>query len=105
MEVHPAPVADLYGEPTDVVSIHISCHKLADMDYFSKSDPVCVVYMKQSKRDLHWVKLGETEQINNNLDPIFVKSFEINYYFEKEQMLKFEVHDVDLMSREFIGKF
>ena len=34
------------GEPTDIVSIHISCQKLADLDYFSKSDPVCVVYMK-----------------------------------------------------------
>jgi Ca2+-dependent lipid-binding protein len=91
------------GEPTDVVEIHISCEKLPDLDIFSKSDPVCHVYMKNSKHDVNWIKLGETEQINNNLNPEFVKSFELNYYFERDQMLKFELYDVDVMSKEHIG--
>ena len=49
--------------------------------------------------------MGETEQINNNLNPQFVKSFEVSYFFEREQMLKFELYDVDIMSREHIGDF
>lgn len=93
------------GEPTDMVSLHISCEKLADMDIFSKSDPQCYIYLKNHKDDLNWYKIGETEQIQNNLNPVFVKSLEISYYFEREQMIKIEVYDIDMMSKEHIGDF
>ena len=34
------------GEPTDVVELHIAWEKLADLDFFTESDPVCEVYLK-----------------------------------------------------------
>ena len=43
------------------------------------------------------MKLGETEQIENNLNPQFVKSFEVKYYFEREQFLKFDVYDIGIL--------
>jgi len=91
------------GEPTDKVSIHISCQNLADLDIITKSDPICHVFMKENKKDVNWFKLGETEPIENNLNPVFVTSFEINFYFEREQMLKFDVYDIDLTTKEHIG--
>jgi C2 domain len=41
--------------------------------------------------------------INNNLNPDFVKTFTIDYFFEKEQWIKFEVYDVDPNELESIG--
>lgn len=41
--------------------------------------------------------------ILNNLNPDFTKTFTIDYYFEKEQWMKFEVYDVDNTSLEHIG--
>lgn len=49
--------------------------------------------------------IGKTEVIQNNLNPDFSKSFEIDYYFEKEQTIKFKVYDVDEgQSDDFIGE-
>ena len=74
------------------------------MDVFSKSDPV--VYMSiWDERRRQWIKYGETEQINNNLNPDFKKSFEVVYSFEKQQRLRFDVFDVDLNDKEVIGYF
>ena len=39
----------------------------------------------------------------NNLNPDFTKTFTIDYYFEREQWIKFEVYDVDYTGNEFIG--
>ena len=47
--------------------------------------------------------LGKTEMINNNLNPDFVKTFTLDFYFEKEQWIKFEVYDVDTTGLEHIG--
>jgi hypothetical protein len=41
--------------------------------------------------------------ILNNLNPDFTKTFTIDYYFEKEQWIKFEVYDVDQTELEHIG--
>ena len=34
------------GEPTETVELRIAWEKLADLDFFTKSDPVCEVYLK-----------------------------------------------------------
>lgn len=39
--------------------------------------------------------LGVTERIVNNLDPIWEKTFVIDYVFELQQSLRFEVWDTD----------
>jgi len=53
------------------VELFIKCIKLKDMDTFSKSDPICRVYMKMNNQ---WVKIDETERIDNDLNPEFKKS-------------------------------
>jgi len=44
---------------------------LLDCDVFSKSDPMCVVYMK-TPETTKWIEICRTECINNSLNPNFV---------------------------------
>jgi len=80
--------------PTSSVEISISCSQLEDMDVFSKSDPFCVLYVKDSKSK-QWHCFGKTETIDNTLEPHFEKKFILTYKFEERQLLKFEVYDSD----------
>jgi len=80
--------------PTSTVEISISCSQLEDMDVFSKSDPFCVLYVKDSKSK-QWHCFGKTETIDNTLEPHFEKKFILQYKFEERQLLKFEVYDSD----------
>jgi len=84
------------------VELYISCRKLKDLDVFSKSDPI-VHMLTWNERSRQWVKFGETELINNNLNPDFKKSFQVNYSFEKQQKLRFNVWDKDINDMEEIG--
>eukprot|EP00794_Sanderia_malayensis_P006163 gene6163-6874_t len=93
--------------PVSQVELHIACRNLLDLDTFSKSDPLAVMYV-QDKVTKKWREYGRTEVIMNNLNPEFTKSFIIDYFFEEIQKLKFEVYDVDSESRnlskhDFIG--
>ncbi|CAB4000096.1 copine-3-like isoform X1, partial [Paramuricea clavata] len=74
------------------VALHISCKGLLDKDSFSKSDPLCAVYIQEGG---NWKEYGRTERVGNNLNPEFSKTITINYYFEMVQKLKFIVYDVD----------
>ena len=40
-------------------------------------------------------EIGRTEVIMDNLDPKFIKSFLVDYYFEERQNFKVEVYDMD----------
>jgi C2 domain len=42
--------------------------------------------------------------VRNNLNPDFSKFIECDYYFEREQHLKFVVYDVDDQKKDFIGQ-
>ncbi|XP_056155079.1 copine-3-like isoform X2 [Lampris incognitus] len=89
------------------VQLTISCENLLDMDVFSKSDPLCVLYMSTSGSD--WLEFGRTEMILNCLNPKFAKKFVMDYYFEMVQKLKFCVHDIDndtydLDDDDFLGQ-
>ena len=91
--------------PTSTVELSISCAQLADMDVFSKSDPFCVLYIKDGDK---WVMVDRTETIDNTLDPVFEKKFVLQYRFEERQLLKFEVYDSDgpsprLADHDYIG--
>ena len=50
------------------INLYISGRKLRDLDTFSKSDPLCRLYEKKNNQ---WVLVGQTERINNNLNPNF----------------------------------
>ncbi|KAG1649686.1 Copine-5 [Nymphon striatum] len=84
-----------------------SFRNLVDADVFSKSDPMCVAYTKQTGLN-EWYEIGRTETISNTLNPDFTKKFVLNYYFEESQKIKFEIYDIDSTSRrledhDFLG--
>ena len=74
------------------VNLFISGRKLRDLDTFSKSDPTALVF---EQRNNNWVKIGQTEQINNTLNPDFRTSLTVPYYFEKVQNFRFVLIDGD----------
>ncbi|XP_041824480.1 copine-3-like [Melanotaenia boesemani] len=89
------------------VELTVSCDKLMDMDVFSKSDPLCVLYIYTS--GTHWCELGRTEKVMNCLNPKFSRRFVVDYYFETVQRLKFCVYDIDtdnydLSYDDFLGE-
>ncbi|XP_075994254.1 copine-3-like [Genypterus blacodes] len=89
------------------VELTISCENLLDMDVFSKSDPLCVLYVHSSGSQ--WYEFGRTEMILNCLNPKFNRKFVIDYYFEMVQRLKFCVYDIDdnsydLTNQDFLGE-
>ena len=75
-------------DPTSTVELSIRCTNLADMDVFSKSDPFCVLYMKDQKSG-QWLCFDKTETIDNNLNPHFEKKFVLQYKFEERQLLRY----------------
>lgn len=90
--------------PTSQIEMTLSCRNLPNMDVLSKSDPYCIVQMKESWQD-RFFEIGRTEQINDNLNPEWVKKFLINYNFETVQKIRFEVWDVDPDGNDFLGEF
>lgn len=90
------------GGPSNKVLISIACRNLIDLDTFSKSDPIVHVFLRDSKMKPYSL-IGKTEMVLNNLNPDFTKTFSIDYYFEKEQWIKFEVYDVDDTKLDHIG--
>ncbi|NXO51645.1 CPNE9 protein, partial [Aramus guarauna] len=70
---------------------------LLDMDTFSKSDPVVVLFV-QGSGSSEWKEFGRTEVIDNTLNPDFVRKFVLDYYFEEKQNLRFDVYNVDSKS-------
>jgi len=42
-----------------------------------------------------FVQFGRTENVKNCLSPQFSRSFELDYYFEEVQNLRFAVYDID----------
>jgi len=65
-----------------------------------------IVFMKEGGKDSSWQQIGKTEMINNNLNPDFSQQIVLNYMFEKEQHLQFQVYDMDRKTKEkdFIGQ-
>lgn len=90
--------------PTSQIEMTISCKNLLNADYTSKSDPICIVKMKQSWQD-EYFEVGRTEQIDDNLNPEWVRKFLISYSFETVQKMRFEVYDVDPDGKDFLGEF
>ena len=79
----------------ECVELFISCRNLSDLDTFTKSDPkIKVIYINKGKQTV----LGETEFHKNDLNPIFKKTFILDYIFEEKQSLRFEVWDNDASS-------
>merc|ERR1712001_702659 len=96
------------GAATSLVELSICGKNLRDMDVFSKSDPMCVVYTQPFGSN-SWQEVLRTECIQNNLNPKFTRKVQISYCFEQQQNLKFEMYDIDnpsnnLSDHDFIGR-
>ncbi|KAK3577893.1 hypothetical protein CHS0354_008288 [Potamilus streckersoni] len=94
--------------PATQVEITVSCRGLMDMDAFSKSDPICVLFTKDIKMN-QFFEFGRTEVIKDSLNPDFAKKFIMNYFFEESQKIKFEIYDIDtpsarLADQDFLGR-
>lgn len=110
MSMYALPVAGggpaFEADPTADMNLSLECHQLRNMDQMSKSDPFVVVYTKDTAGA--WRELGRTETIMDTLDPKFVKSFAVQYFFERTQYFRFDVYDqdaqsADLRRHDFIG--
>jgi len=55
---------------------------LLDCDMFSKSDPMCVVYMKTPETS-KWNEICRTECISNSLNPDFVTKVIYLFFIKK----------------------
>ena len=76
------------------VKLHIQGRNLKNMDLVSLSDPICIVFEKAQETD-EWFEVGRTEQLKDTLNPDFEKSIDLDFFFEKNQVLKFEFIDDD----------
>ena len=74
------------------MSISFSCENLPNLDTFTRTDGMLVFYKKTGSQ---WQRLGVTEVIMDNLSPTWVKSFDVEYHFERRDVYKVEVYDVD----------
>ncbi|XP_030632481.1 copine-9 [Chanos chanos] len=95
--------------PATKIEVTVSCRNLLDMDTFSKSDPVVVLYV-QGIGTKEWREFGRTEVIDNTLNPDFVRKFVLDFFFEEKQNLRFDVYNVDTRSsniskhKDFLGQ-
>ncbi|KAL7832968.1 hypothetical protein SRHO_G00299860 [Serrasalmus rhombeus] len=94
--------------PATKIEVTVSCRNLLDMDTFSKSDPVVVLYT-QGIGTKEWREFGRTEVIENTLNPDFVRKFVLDFFFEEKQNLRFDVYNVDTRSsniskHDFLGQ-
>ncbi|ESO02415.1 hypothetical protein HELRODRAFT_186439 [Helobdella robusta] len=90
------------------ISIYVSCQNLLNKDVTSKSDPCCVLFAPD--HNLLWSEVGRTERIKNCLNPQFSRAFEVDYYFEQVQKVRFMIYDIDskaqnLSDDDFLGSF
>lgn len=90
--------------PTTLIELTLSAKDLINADVLSKSDPFCIVQMKQSWQD-RFYEIGRTEIIKDNLNPQWVKKFLINFNFESVQKIRFEVWDQDPNGNDFLGVY
>lgn len=96
-------------DPMCKVELSISCDHLVNLDMLSKSDPMVILYVGNVVSGT-WREFARTEMIRDNLNPKFVKTFQIDYRFEEIQPLRFLCYDVDnssadLTKQDFIGEF
>ncbi|XP_062282558.1 copine-9-like isoform X1 [Scomber scombrus] len=83
--------------PATKIEVTVSCRNLLDVDTFSKSDPVAVLYL-QGVGTKEWREFGRTEVIDNTRNPDFVRKFVLDFFFEEKQNLRFDVYNVDSRS-------
>eukprot|EP00461_Guttulinopsis_vulgaris_P004037 UN04038 len=75
------------------VRLDFAAEKLKSKDVLSKSDPFLV--LSQRNPNGSYTKVFTTPHINNDENPKWMQSFEVEYHFEQNQVFKAEVYDHD----------
>ena len=75
------------------LKLRFECEKLPNMDYFSLTDAFLVVFELQ--KNGNWLEIDRTEVVEDCLDPKFIKTVNIIYYFEQDQRFKVVAYDAD----------
>lgn len=84
------------------VELRVSLRELWNRDVFSKTDAKVIVSTKDESGK--WVKLGQTEEVPNSLNPDFKQVFVMEFIFERKQFVRFDVEDVDMkLANDYIG--
>lgn len=83
--------------PMSRVELTVSAKNLRDRDTLSKSDPLCILFLKETGHD-RFFEVGRTEMIKDSLNPQWIRKFEMDYRFEERQILKFSIYDWDTKS-------
>ncbi|ESO08587.1 hypothetical protein HELRODRAFT_190776 [Helobdella robusta] len=83
----------LASDPVSKIELSIRCNSLMNRDVTSLSDPCCVVQLMTGPNV--FTEIGRTENIKNSLNPVFAKIFQVDYYFEEVQKIRFLVYDID----------
>ena len=69
---------------------------LPNLDQSSKTDAFCVLWeLKGNQR----MKRGQTECVLDNLNPEFVTTIDVAYFFEENQNFVLDVYDADNMDQ------
>ena len=78
------------NEQGQEIQLFVEGKDLVDLDFFSVSDPICVLRTKEALIEhATWQWNGETEVIDNNLNPKWIKHFNVWYNFVKDLDLHF----------------
>ncbi|XP_031628974.1 copine-8-like [Contarinia nasturtii] len=88
--------------PTTQIEMTLSGRNLKNTDILSKSDPYCLISMKESWQD-NFHQIAKTETIQDTLNPEWVKKVILNYNFESIQKIRFEIRDEDYNGSDFLG--
>ena len=63
----------------NTVSLSFAAENLPNLDTFTRTDGMVVLYRQAGNS---WQKIGMTEVIMDNLNPVWIKSFDVQYHFE-----------------------
>ena len=79
---------------------------LVDLDFFSVSDPFCSLKTRESNlKHAPYTLNGETEVIDNNLNPRWIKHFRVWFIFIRDVDLWFQVwHYKSAETKDLIGE-
>lgn len=88
------------------VQLFASATDLVNLDWLSVSDPICTLKVREANYEYAVQKMvGETEVIDNNLNPVWTKHFEVLYKFNRDSELLFQVWNYNNeSSRDLIGE-
>ncbi|KAF7636949.1 C2 domain-containing protein [Meloidogyne graminicola] len=105
------PLPGSTNVPHSRVELMLEARNLMDKDFLSKSDPICIVYLKGlGLKSEEYFEIGRTEVIYNNLNPKWNNKIHLDYFFETKQILRFDIYDidandpVDLSRHDFLGR-